>query len=1194
MTRAPDSRSSTASHAAPSGIRIKTKFNLVIVAVVAVIAGMFVIGKTGLETLSAIRAYADMEGVWAEGQAGAADRLDRYTFTFDDTDFEEYEEHLTVPLILREVRLELERSDPDVDVVRRGLVGSGLALADVDPMITLFRRFGEFDEVEAALDVWARADARLLQLQSLGTEIRDRVQAGDMSPDDLQRLRDSVDRIHRDLSNRADDAGLALGDAGRWARGLAVRILVAFSLLGTLVCIMGLTLVARIGAALERSNAELAGRNRNESARAALSDLLQGESRLRRLLPDVLSFLADFVDAPVGAVYVARDGAVLHLCGSTGISDPEELPAEIPFGQGIVGQVAQDGTSRLLERVPDDYFNVRSALGETRPANLFVLPFVAADEETKAVVEVAAPQSFDPDALEFLESVTETVARTVETLQARDRVDDLLQETQQMAEELEAQQEELRQTNSELEAQATALEESQSDLEELNSVLEEKSEALQAEQLEVEERNAHLEATRRLLLEQAEQLESTSRYKSEFLANMSHELRTPLNSVLLLSNLLAKNTEDTLTEKQIEFAETIHSSGTDLLALINEVLDLSKVESGRISLNMDEVTVETFLSDLDRGFRQAAIEKGISFTTEIESGVPSSIQTDEQRLGQILKNLLSNAIKFTEDGGVALRVSRLNPTETEFASHELPEGPVIAFSVADTGIGIPESKRNTVFEAFQQVDASTERKYGGTGLGLAISKELAELLGGRIHLDSKLGEGSRFTVAIPAELATQDSEGAPQAGELLGARPETVEEDPRASDVPSEVPCATPTVEDDRDDITPGDRCLLIVEDDAGFASALLALARDRGFKGLVAESGRAGLELAQRHVPSAVLLDIGLPDIDGMSVMEHLKEDLETRHIPVHVISGGDRKFEALKKGALGFLLKPVTEDQLEGAFSRIESLLSRPVRRLLIALGNEPTRTELVDLIDARDVDITAVASGREVLDQLVTSQFDCLLMEAELPDMSGVELVKRVRSGTERPELHVVAIVTEATAMDERLTLERYADSVIVKGGRYSERVLDETALFLHRVEEELPEDQRHILRRLHDKEAILADSTVLLVDDDMRNIFALSSILEEQGVRTLTAKTGIEGLARLEEYPDIDLVLMDIMMPELDGYTAIRRLRENPKFENLPVIALTAKAMKGDRAKCIEAGASDYLVKPVDTERLFSMLRVWLYQ
>jgi len=785
------------------------------------------------------------------------------------------------------------------------------------------------------------------------------------------------------------------------------------------------------------------------------------------------------------------------------------------------------------------------------------------------------------------------------------------EELRQINEELQAQQEELRQSNEELEEQTRALRESeerlqgqQEELRQMNEELEERTEALEAERNEVKRKNAELEEAQGMIEEKAEDLARTSQFKSEFLANVSHELRTPLNSLLILSQLLRDNKDGNLTEKQVEYARTINSSGSELLSLINEILDLSKIESGKMTLVVEDAPLADFVAGVEGQFRHVAEEKGLEFRAEVASGAPSHVQTDSQRLGQVVKNLLSNAFKFTSEGSVSLTIDRPElGAEPSWAG--LDPGQAIAVTVADTGIGIPEDKQKLIFEAFQQADGTTVRRYGGTGLGLAISRELVSLLGGEIRMASEVGKGSSFTVLLPDVLPAQEADGEhPQAVDAVDEPegPTTAEPAP-TDDVPllaeearaPEPPLAgIEGVLDDRREIEPNDRSILIIEDDSVFARMLVDQAHERGFKCLVAGEGTPALHLADYYRPSGILLDLGLPDIDGMAVIDRLKENLDTRHIPVHIISGHEKQIDAMKMGAAGFMRKPISLDQIDRVFGKIESLTSRRVRTLLLVEDDESTRQSVVELIGEDDVDITAVPTGAEALECLAEAQFDCMVLDLALPDMSGVDLLGQIRVADDMSHVPVVVFTGRELSKEETLVLDKYAERIVVKDARSPERLLDETALFLHRVEKDLPEHKRRMIRMLHDKEAIFSDKKILLVDDDMRNVFALSSVLEEQGVELSIAKNGREGLERLGQNGEVHLVLMDIMMPEMDGYEAMREIRKQSRFKSLPIIALTAKAMKGDRAKCIEAGASDYLAKPVDTEKLLSMLRVWLYQ
>jgi tubulin-specific chaperone A len=732
----------------------------------------------------------------------------------------------------------------------------------------------------------------------------------------------------------------------------------------------------------------------------------------------------------------------------------------------------------------------------------------------------------------------------------------------------------------------------------------------------------------------AQELEVASKYKSEFLANMSHELRTPLNSILILSQIFSGNRDGNLTGKQVEAAQAIHSSGSELLKLINDILDLSKVEAGKIELQVGPTAMEGFLGDLRRVFKDLAEDKGVSFVIDREPGTPETIKTDPHRLQQVLRNLLSNAFKFTAEGTVSLAVRR--PLEEEILGTGLIPSSCLAFSVRDQGIGIPADKQALIFEAFKQADGSTSRTYGGTGLGLSISRELTKLLGGVIRLRSKEGEGSEFTVVLPEEYAgpassqftavralppdsgEPDAEdltprapgdhapgaapaaSAPEAGEPVRVAPPAKPRAKAASRPAQPVQAdagqapAPSRVKDDRRAINPGDKTLLIIEDDPHFCTVLRDLARERGFKCLIAEDGETGLHFADFHRPSAIILDIGLPGIDGWTVMERLKSNPETRHIPVHFMSAADTSLDALRMGAVGFLTKPVSLDKIDQAMSRFESILSRPVGRLLVVEDDEVQREAIKSLIGGGDVEITAVGLASEAIAELRSSRYDCMILDLGLSDISGFDLLETIRTDQTLPRVPIIVYTGRDITQDEERKLHRYAESIIIKGARSPERLLEESALFLHRVESSLPKDPDRPLRLGHDKDAVLAGRRVLLTDDDMRNVFALTSLLEEKGIEPIIARNGRECLDRLDEHPDVELILMDIMMPKMDGYEAMRAIRKDPRFKKLPIIALTAKAMSGDRAKCIEAGASDYLAKPVNTDKLISMLRVWLYK
>jgi len=762
-------------------------------------------------------------------------------------------------------------------------------------------------------------------------------------------------------------------------------------------------------------------------------------------------------------------------------------------------------------------------------------------------------------------------------------------------------------------ADAVARTRAEEELRVTNEELEERTKALEEQRNSIAKKNTEINQARQELERKARDLETASKYKSEFLANMSHELRTPLNSILILSQLLSENKEMNLTTKQREFARTIHTSGSDLLELINEILDLSKVESGKMELRIEELSLREARHELVKLFEPLAREKRLEFVAEVAGDLPAVILTDPQRLKQILKNLLSNAFKFTEQGRVTLAIGRPR-AGVDLSASGLNPAAALAFSVCDSGIGIPLEQQKIVFEAFRQADGTASRKYGGTGLGLTISRELCKLLGGEIQLVSSPGQGTEFVVYLPEKLAPRlTSAGESALAAAVEERTEEVRSQIRESHerrVAAQAPAAAgsesaaaPAAREEAAEpeqpltleaVDAGRKRLLIVEDDARFAQILASIAEERGFSCVLTGSGEEALAAIAHCQPGAVILDLQLPGMDGWTVLERLKASPETRHIPVHIMSVSDSGHEALKRGSIGFLAKPVSNEGILQAFERIESVISKAVGRLLLVEDDPGQRTSIIELIGAGDVSITAVATGREALAALAEAPFDAMILDLGLNDMSGFELLERISQDERIRKVPVIVYTGQDLTEAEEAELRKYAESIIVKGVRSPERLLDETALFLHRVEKDLPVDKQRMLRMTRDNDAVFQDKTILVVDDDMRNVFALSSVLEYAGLNVVVGKNGRDGIAKLEDNPQVNLVLMDIMMPEMDGYQAMREIRQRRKYAKLPIIALTAKAMKGDRAKCIEAGANDYLAKPVDTDKLLSLLRVWLYR
>ncbi len=901
-----------------------------------------------------------------------------------------------------------------------------------------------------------------------------------------------------------------------------------------------------------------------------LSEQMQGDQPLDRLGNNLLAFLAGFVEAQVGAVYIAEAGQYRRFAA---YAFPESESVEtVRPGDGLVGQAAKDKRALRVRDVPSGYLPIASAIGKGTPNELVVVP-ASIDGVVQAVVELGFFSATGADQRELLSRVSESIAVAVRAAKDRQRLEELLQETQQQAEELQAGAEELRVSNEELEEQGRALRESQvhlevqqSELEQINSQLEEQAQLL-------EHQKEELAKAQDILTARADELQRANEYKSEFLANMSHELRTPLNSTLILAKLLADNKDGNLTAAQVKFAKTITSAGNDLLALINDVLDLSRIEAGKVELTPEHISVAATVESLAKTFQPTADQKHVRFSWAIEPGVPEQIETDPQRLGQILKNLLSNAFKFTEKGEVALRVFS-------------PQRGSVAFAVRDTGVGIARHQQEVIFEAFRQADGSIHRKFGGTGLGLSISRDLAALLGGAIAVQSALGEGSVFTLTVPREFKSGVLPEAPPTAEPVPLR--------KNAALPT---AAAPVTEDDRDAIKPGCRVILLVEDDPAFAMILRDLVHEMGFQCVAAASANEGLIAAEKYLPSAILLDVNLPDHSGLGVLDTLKRDPRTRHIPVHMISVSDYKREALELGAIGYALKPAKREALVEALQRLEAKFTQDVRRLLIVEDDPRQRESVRQLLSSGDVQITAVASAGEALNQLKDSTFDCMVVDLNLPDLSGYDLLEAMSQQEDVAFPPVIIYTGRALDREEEQRLRRYSKSIIIKDARSPERLLDEVTLFLHQVEARLPPEHQQMLKTVRDRESALEGRRVLIVEDDVRNVFALSSVLEPKGITVNIARNGREALDVLARSAQtaatrIDLVLMDIMMPEMDGLTAMREIRKRGEWKNLPIIALTAKAMADDHDKSLAAGANDYIAKPLDVEKLLSLVRVWM--
>jgi len=900
---------------------------------------------------------------------------------------------------------------------------------------------------------------------------------------------------------------------------------------------------------------------------ARFTSMLQGQRDLVTVAKTLLSDLVPLVQAQHGTIYQMNsseyDAPSLQLLAS--YAQQPGQPQRIGIGHGLVGQCAIEKQRIFLNEVPSSYTRISSSLGEAAATSIVVLPLLF-EGEIKAVIELASLTPFSPTNLTFLEQLTQSIGVVLNTIETTMRTEGLLKQSQQLTSELQSRQSELQQTNEELASKAKLLAE---------------------QNAEVERKNSEVEQARRALEEKAAELALTSKYKSEFLANMSHELRTPLNSILILSQQLADNSGGNLLPKQIDYARNVHSSGSDLLNLINDILDLSKIESGTVTVEAEEISFLGLRDTIDRNFRHVAENKNLPFHVDFDADLPRSMVSDSKRLQQILKNLLSNAVKFTTQGHVDVRVGFAKIGWSTDHPVLSKADQVVAFAVEDTGIGVAPEKQRLIFEAFQQADAGTSRKYGGTGLGLAISRELASLLGGEIRLVSTHGQGSTFTLFLPLQykgpsvaVPNPTARSTEEAGKSHAIRVLSVARE-------EEIP-------DDRESIVDGDPVVLIIEDDPHHARILLGLARDKGFKALVATRGAVGLTLARQYRPTAITLDIYLPDMLGWTVLNNIKSDSGTRHIPVQIITLDEDRQSVLSRGAFALLTKSPTTAGMEAAFDRLKDFTNSRTKRLLVVEDNDIERDSIVALLDHEDIELKAVATGAEALAELNDKSYDCVVLDLRLPDMTGFELLEKIQAVPELATLPIVVFTGKELTLDEETKLKLMAKSIVLKDVQSPERLLDETALFLHRVVADLPIEKQKMLERLHDSNEVLHGRKVLVVDDDARNIFALTSLLESRDMEVISATNGRQAIQLIQETADIHIVLMDIMMPEMDGYQTIGEIRKDKQFRNLPILAITAKAMKGDREKCLEAGASDYIAKPVNSDQLLSLMRVWLFR
>ncbi|MET0535188.1 MAG: response regulator [Steroidobacter sp.] len=918
---------------------------------------------------------------------------------------------------------------------------------------------------------------------------------------------------------------------------------------------------------------------------ARLSRLMEGARDPASLGAKLLPEFAMLIGARQSLIYAPVDAAREHLelKASYAADDP---PQRIATGQGLIGQCFRDATGVVIDNVPDDYFRIGSALGQAKPAQVVVMPAVF-EGQVKAVLELASLTPFTTAELTLLKRFCDSFATVLQALEATRRTEQLLTEANRMSEQLQEQQAEMQQSNVELEQLNEELQQSNVEMEEKATIMEEQREA-------IERANREIEQARVALEEKVQQLALSSKYKSEFLANMSHELRTPLNSLLILSKILAENAEGTLTQKQVERAHTIHGAGNDLLELINDILDLAKIESGTVTADAAQMRIGDLVDHLRQAFAHVAENAHLRFDIDVGADVPSAIVTDARRVQQILRNLMSNAFKFTSKGGVTLKVERVTSGWGGDVPTLAAADAVIAFRVIDTGIGVPEDRREVIFEAFRQADAGTARRYGGTGLGLSISRELTRLLQGALTLESNAGAGSTFSLYLPRALTDAPESKVVSPSPLTTPRvaPRPVEEAHSTDEVVVEDPAEE--TDDDRSNLQPGDRILLVIEDDRSFSAVLADFAREKGFKVIIERSAQEALRSTKRFRPCAITLDLLLRDSNGWAVLDRLKHDAELRHLPVHVISVDDQRERALMQGAMSFLHKPVTREMLDAVLGETLRLVDDPVRRLLVVEDDARQRQAVTDLFGDSDVQLVAVGTAGEALRALEEGRFQCMVADLGLPDMSGADLIATMHRRLGKRAPPVVIYTGKPLTRTEETELRAMSEAIVVKDASSPERLLDETSLFLHYPPSRLPESRQRLLERARKDDPILRGRSVLVVDDDVRNIFAITAGLESHQMRVRYAESGAAALEILNTPEHFDVVLMDVMMPEMDGFEAIRRLRMIERHADLPVIVLTAKAMARAREQCLKSGASDYLAKPVDLDQLRSMLRVWLYK
>lgn len=1083
------------------------------------------------------------------------------------------------------------------------------ALPNVEPQLDELKnlvsdsavQIRRLERIEAVHREWRDYASRVIDARRLGGDFQTPLNDG--------QGKNRIDSIRRDYTDFIAYEEQMRAERTETASRMTVIFVAAFLivslLLSGIMAFFGRRELMRLSATYTRLLDQQAEHTDNlerqswfRSGQNQLSEAVIGQASLAPLGQSILQFLARYLGAAAGALYVRLDDGSLERVADYALDDEGRRRRQrLAPGEGLAGQAVLDGRVMALEQLPADYLKVNSALGERQASAALIVP-IENDGRVNGVVELGFLRALRPQDEELLTLIADSIGSSVEAARYRQRLQQVLAETQQLNEELQVQQEELRTANEELEEQSQALKESQVHLEQQQAELEQTNEQLseQAQELlqqrdVLDDRNNRLNEAQQMLEDRARELERASQYKSEFLANMSHELRTPLNSSLILSKLLADNPAGNLSGEQVRYAESIYSAGNDLLTLINDILDISKVEAGMLEIRPEQMSVRRLVEALKTAFEPVAQNKGVAFVVELDARMPPAFFSDRQRVEQILKNLLSNAFKFTEHGQVTLRLS-------------LEDGQP-SFAVSDTGIGIAAEQQELIFEAFRQADGAITRRYGGTGLGLSISRDLALLLGGTLSVTSQPGEGSTFTLRLPLEYQEAAAPALPitpvtapaaiTAPAAASAPLPALAATPRPPAAPPITEAAAPVgaaFADDRDDWPYPDRRVLVIEDEVPFAQILFDLAHELKYSCLVAHRAEEGFAAALEYRPDAILLDMGLPDHSGLTVLERLKENPLTRHIPVHVVSASDRIETAMHMGAVGYAIKPTTRDELREAFTRLEAKFAAGIKRVLLVEDDALQRDSIAKLIGDVDVEITAVEMGSQALELLRDEVYDCMVIDLKLPDMEGGELLQRMASEDICSFPPVIVYTGRSLTRDEEAALLKYSRSIIIKGARSPERLLDEVTLFLHKIEADMPLDRQRMLESARSREKAFDGRTLLLVDDDVRNIFALTSALEQKGAKVEIARNGLEALEKLDNSDTIDLVLMDIMMPMMDGYEAMREIRKRPHMKKLPIIAITAKAMKDDQERCLAAGASDYLAKPIDLDRLFSLIRVWM--